>query len=51
MRYMFVFLAIVSIWVALILITAFIPSARTPALYAAGQAITVFLFVIGFYKK
>ncbi len=51
MRYFFVFLSIAAIWGALLMIAAFIPTARGIGLYVTGQVLTIFLFLIGFYKK
>lgn len=51
MRYFFVFCAILVIWIGVIAMAAVLPSASHFSLFFAAQALTLVLFLIGFYRK
>lgn len=51
MRYFFVFIAILVVWIGIIAMAAVLPSGSNFSLYFAAQALTLILFLIGFYRK
>ena len=51
MKYLFVLLAICAVWLSIIAIAFFIPTARGMHLYLVAQFLTLALFYIGFYKR
>jgi len=48
---MFVFLAIVVVWAAIIAIAVVLPGANGFTLYIAAQTLTLMLFYVGFFRK
>jgi len=50
-KYSFVFLSILVIWVAVLIIAGAVSSDQVRQLYLAAQALTVILFFIGFYRQ
>lgn len=51
MRYVFVFLAIVVIWWAVVMLATVAPNGAHLGLYLSAQALTLALFAIGFYRR
>ena len=51
MRYFFVFLSIIAVWVAILAIAALVSSIDGFTLYFCAVVVTLTLFFIGFYRK